>query len=123
MGIRPVCAVASQLTADLRRVVFIASADPFGSNPANHCEAFSIDRLGSDLRQLTNIGAGPTAHCDYFTLNPRICTSNQLRIDPVTGWVTFYSTCNPFGSNPFGGQIFTMRPDGRGSASSRPRAA
>ncbi len=32
----------------------------------------------------------------------------------MTGCVTFYSSCNPFGSNPYGGQIFTMRPDGTG---------
>jgi len=99
------------LTADLQRVVFLASADPLGSNPANHCEVFSIDRLGSDLRQLTNIGEGPPAHCDHFGGS---CSSTLLRIDPMTGWVTFYSTCNPFGTNPYGGQIFTMRPDGSG---------
>ena len=103
-----------QLTVDQQRVVFLASADPLGSNPANHCEVFSIDRLGSDLRQLTNIGEGP-AVCDNIgnTSFPS-CTSQLLHIDPVTGWVTFYSTCNPFGTNPYGGQIFTMRPDGTG---------
>jgi len=104
----------AKLTADLRRVVFLASADPLGSNPANHCEVFSIDSLGSDLRQLTNIGAGLPWNCDHFGPDPRTCTSTELLIDPVTGWVTFYSTCNPFGSNPYGSQIFTMRPDGSG---------
>jgi hypothetical protein len=104
----------AKLTADLQRVVFLASADPLGSNPAYHCEVFSIDRLGSDLRQLTNIGEGLPWNCDYFGLNPRTCSSTELLIDPVTGWVTFYSSCNPFGSNPYGSQIFTMRPDGTG---------
>jgi len=106
----------AKLTADLRRVVFLASADPLGSNPANHCEVFSIDRLGGDLRQLTNIGEGPAWNCDQFVrTSPRTsCSITQLRVDPVTGWVTFYSSCNPFGSNPYGSQIFTMRPDGTG---------
>jgi len=30
----------------------------------------------------------------------------------MTVWVTFYSTCDPFGTNPNGGQFLTMRPDG-----------
>jgi len=29
----------------------------------------------------------------------------------VTGTVVFYSSCDGFGTNPFGGQIFAMRPD------------
>ena len=100
----------SHLTADLQRVVFLASADPLG-----HCEVFSIDRLGRDLRQLTNIGEGQQANCDFWTVHPiGNCSITLLRIDPVTGWVTFYSNCNPFGTNPYGSQIFTMRPDGTG---------
>jgi hypothetical protein len=76
---------------------------------------FSIDRLGSDLQQLTNIGEGPQANCDHFHGSAvGSCSSTLLRIDPMTGWVTFYSTCNPFGTNSYGGQIFTMRPDGTG---------
>jgi len=34
--------------------------------------------------------------------------------DTVTGSIVFASTCNPFGTNPHGGQIFAMRPDGSG---------
>ncbi len=42
------------------------------------------------------------------------CASPLDRADPVTGWVTFYSSCSPFDTNPYGGQIFTMRADGSG---------
>ncbi len=35
------------------RVYFTASADPFGSNPTENCQIFSIDPLGRDPRQLT----------------------------------------------------------------------
>jgi hypothetical protein len=32
----------------------------------------------------------------------------------VTKAVVFESTCDPFHANPFGGQLFAMRPDGSG---------
>ena len=34
--------------------------------------------------------------------------------DPVTRTLVFYSSCDPLGTNPFGGQLFAMRPDGSG---------
>jgi hypothetical protein len=30
----------------------------------------------------------------------------------VTRTVVFYSSCDPFGTNPYGGQLFAIRPDG-----------
>ena len=45
---------SARLTADNRRVVFFASADPAGSNSDHNCEFFSIDRNGADVRQLTH---------------------------------------------------------------------
>jgi hypothetical protein len=104
----------ARLTIDRRRVVFLASADPVGENPGNNCELFSIDRIGGDLRQLTHIGAGPHSNCNTWDAHGRGCSIVVLRIDPVTGWVTFYSSCDPFGTNATGGQIFTIRPDGSG---------
>lgn len=32
--------------------------------------------------------------------------------DPVTRTVVFYSSCDPLGTNPAGGQLFAMRPNG-----------
>ena len=101
-----------RLTADRQRVVFLASADPLGENSDNNCEFFSIDRTGGGLRQLTHIGAGGR-NCDTFD-GAGGCSSTGVRIDPLTGWVSFYSTCDPSGTNPSGGQVFTMRPDGSG---------
>ena len=38
---------------DSQHVYFSASADPRGTNSSENCQIFSIDRLGTDLRQLT----------------------------------------------------------------------
>jgi hypothetical protein len=38
------------LSPDRRRVLFQASADPFGMNPYENCQIFCIDTLGADLR-------------------------------------------------------------------------
>ena len=35
-------------------------------------------------------------------------------LDPITGTVLFASSCDPVGGNPFGEQLFAMRPDGTG---------
>ena len=32
--------------------------------------------------------------------------------DPATGTVMFYATCDPFGTNPYGDQLFAIRVDG-----------
>jgi hypothetical protein len=104
----------AQVTADRQRVLFIATADPVGENPDNNCEFFSIDRIGTNLRQLTHIGEGGQQSCDSFALYSEGCSITLVRVDPLTGWVTFDSNCDPFGTNPFGDQIFTMRPDGSG---------
>jgi hypothetical protein len=106
--------VAGRLTADRQRVLFIASADPLGENPDNNCEFFSTDRTGADLRQLTHIGEGGQPRCDYFAPYIQGCSITLVRVDPLTGWVSFESNCDPFGTNPYGDQIFTMRPDGSG---------
>jgi len=34
--------------------------------------------------------------------------------DRDTGAIVFESSCDPFGTNPYGDQLFTMRPDGAG---------
>ena len=36
----------------------------------------------------------------------------HLTQDSKTRTVVFYSSCDPLGTNPFGGQLFAMRPDG-----------
>jgi hypothetical protein len=104
---------------DGRRVLFTASVDPFGTNPSESCQIFSIDRLGTDLRQITtfNEGAAPSATgCglreDAYLQSPPECTVGDLRQDEVTRAVVFTSTCDVFGDNPYGEQLFAMNPDG-----------
>jgi hypothetical protein len=48
---------------------------------------------------------------------------SEFFLDRITGTVLFASSCDPVGTNPFGEQLFAMRPDGTGAASSRTRAA
>ena len=35
-------------------------------------------------------------------------------VDRATHTVVFSSSCDPFGTNPYGEQIYAMRPDGSG---------
>jgi hypothetical protein len=104
-------------SADRRRVLFIASADPFGANPSNGCQLFSIDRNGADLRQLTDFDVGePSAGGCWVAGEPPGCLiiSGTIGQDPITGSILFDSTCDPFGDNPNGSQTFALRPDGTG---------
>lgn len=105
------------LGRDARRVFFQASADPLLRNPSETCQIFSIDRLGGGLRQLTSfrpVRKSPLG----CTLSPAPdCGAGLTGFpaqDPVTGSMVFDATCDPFGTNPNGGQLFAMRPDGSG---------
>jgi Tol biopolymer transport system component len=99
---------------DRRRVFFRASADPFGRNPTNNCQLFSVDTFGGHLRQITRFSEGVTASVGCgFGFPPGCILSNAVQ-DPVNGTVIFYSNCDPYGTNPFGGQVFAMRPNGSG---------
>src|SRR5262249_29152162 len=54
------------LTVDRRRVIFLASANPLGTNSKKNCQLFSIDTVGAHLRQLTHFDQGEPAavgHC------------------------------------------------------------
>ena len=42
------------------------------------------------------------------------CSIGSFAADPVTGTLVFESSCDPFGTNPFGQALFAMRPDGTG---------
>ena len=101
------------LGVDRQRAFFIASADPLGTNPSRNCQLFSIDRLGAGLRQITAFDEGRSS-VGCGTGPPPGCEVRGIRQDPVTGTIVFYSSCNPFGTNPNGGQLFAVRPDGSG---------
>ena len=104
-------------TRDGQRVIFIASANPFETNPSHNCQLFSIGRLGAGLRQLTRFAPGTPSDdgCARNPLPPACITGgNLVTVDPVTGSVVFDGTCDPFGLAPISSQQFAMRPDGSG---------
>jgi hypothetical protein len=105
-----------------QRVYFTASADPFGTNPTENCQIFSIDPMGRDLRQLTFFRenaahaatgclGGPRGQGCRIDFNWALGQRSQ---DPQTGAIFFRSSCDPLGQNPNGGQLFSMQPDGSG---------
>jgi hypothetical protein len=101
------------------RVFFVASADPLGENPAEICQIFSVNTRGGDLRQLTRLPSDGRAFKNGCFQDPgqyaAACTVDLgIRLDRVTGTVLFGSSCDPVGGNPFGDQLFAMRPDGSG---------
>jgi len=103
---------------DRQNVFFVASANPPelpDSNPAETCQIFSIDRIGGNLRQLTQFSAGQhkTTNGCYFEPPPG-CAVAHLTQDSKTRTLVFYSSCDPLGTNPLGGQVFSMHPDGSG---------
>jgi hypothetical protein len=100
------------LTPDGQRVIFAASADPFGTNPSGTCELFSISTLGTGLRQLTHFSQPEYSVNGCLQLNPPGCRVLPDGLEPATGTLVFYSSCDPFGTNPYGDQIFAIRPDG-----------
>lgn len=101
---------------------FTASTNELGTNPTENCQIFSIDPFGRDLRQVTFFREGAAfasngclgggrpdgrrVDFQWFGLNP-----SQ---DPRTGTIYFKSTCDPFGQNPNGWQLFAIQPDGSG---------
>jgi hypothetical protein len=105
---------AEFLSNDRRRVFFHGSADPLRKNPTANCQLFSVDTLGGDLRQVTSFSQGAQSANGCFFGPPPGCDVRSASQDPVTGTIVFYSSCDPFGTNPNGSQIFAMRADGRG---------
>jgi len=106
------------VSTDGRRVFFEASANPFGSNPSENCEFFSIDPLGAGLRQITHFGTdkhSASGCLSVFQEPGSGCYSpSGPVIDPETGTLVFSSTCDPLGTNPNGEQLFAMHTDGTG---------
>jgi cysteine-rich repeat protein len=97
------------------RAFFVASA-PSMENPYGNCELFSVGTRGSGLRQVTHFNPGSPVELGCSAPAPPGCNVGQFAAlqDPVTKAVVFDSSCDPFGANTFGGQVFAMRPDGTG---------
>lgn len=96
------------------RAFFSASPDVFGTNPSQNCQLFSIDVLGGRLRQLTHFREAERSLRGCFHSEPPGCSIGPVYQDAVTRTLVFYSSCDAFGTNTYGGQVFAMRPDGTG---------
>ncbi|MGH7894600.1 MAG: hypothetical protein ACREQL_08020 [Candidatus Binatia bacterium] len=102
-------------TLDFGRAVFSSSADPLGENPAGVCQFFSVNLLGSGVRQLTHFPDDGRAKLGCLRIDAgSSCRISALYEDPRTGAVPFVSSCDPLGRNPNGEQLFAMRRDGSG---------
>ena len=98
------------------RVLFEASANPLRENPGQVCQLFSISTRGDELRQLTHLpwdGEPYGLGCIFRAPSCGIWPLGTAA-DRVSGAVLFSASCDPVGANPFGEQIFAMRPDGSG---------
>ena len=104
------------LDVDREHIYFPAATNPLGTNPSENCQLFSIDRLGRDLRQLTNFREREHSlkGCFFGGQLGEGCAVLRLWHDRRTRTLLFGSTCDPLGQNPNGAQIFAIQPDGRG---------
>ena len=72
------------------------------------------------MRQLTRFGASRHSGLGCYALrSSEGCSTDfngdqKVGQDTRTGTLVFVSTCDPFGTNSDGEQIFAMRPDGSG---------
>jgi len=115
---RRVDTLTPTVSGDRQRVFFTASADPLGTNPTENCQMFSVDRTSNDLRQVTDFhevseGQRSKAGCSFYQ-RPLGCGAFFTTRDTRSDAVVFYSSCDPFGTNTNGSQIFAMRSDGTG---------
>src|SRR5262249_10556212 len=101
---------AQDLVATDRGPVFHAAA---GKDEG--CPLVSRAPVGGAIRQPSHFKPprGDSFGC-YYGPPAYGCTIDLAQQDPVTKTIVFYSTCDPFGTNPNGGQLFAMRPDGSG---------
>jgi hypothetical protein len=109
---------AGTMAADGRRAFFVASENLDGRNPTENCQLFSADVISGRFRQLTMFreveeGATSESGC-YPGREDGGCRVGQVMQDPANGTLLFLSSCDPFGTNPNGEEVFAVRPDGSG---------
>ncbi len=97
-------------------VLFMTSADPVGANPFHNCQLFRISPLGFGLRQVTRFDQEQRSEegCQIGVLpGCGIRELNGFDSAPSPA-LSFYSDCDPLGTNPNGSQVFAMRRNGSG---------
>jgi hypothetical protein len=97
------------------RVFIVASANPLGTNPSENCQIFSVAALGGNLRQLTQFQETDHSRsgCNSGSRGSG-CMIFPFGRDVNSGTLVFVSSCDPFGTNPNGEQIFALGADGAG---------
>jgi hypothetical protein len=109
------------LTRNERLVLFTTAANPFGTNPGNRCELFSMNIRGGGMKQVTNFNHDPAIPADQIkngkgcsTGGDFGCTIGKVLLDPRTKALVFMSNCDLLGTGVSGEQAFAMWPDGSG---------
>lgn len=97
-----------------RRGYFTASPNHRNQNPSENCQLFSVDTLGTRLRQLTKFREAELSLNGCTHSSPPGCGIGPVFQDPTTATLVFYSSCDAFGTGFYGGQLYAMRPDGTG---------
>jgi hypothetical protein len=114
---RPDTGSARHLDADEQTVVFFASADPFGTNPLENCQLFSIDTLGDNLRQITQWDEGEHSQlgCSLGVAVAPYCYVEGFELERRAGpdTVIFETSCDQFGKN-LNSRLLAIRTDGTG---------
>ena len=108
--------LAVAASRDGKHIFFAASADPFGRNPLNVCQLFSIDRFAGHLRELTAFQAAGKSPggCGTPIAPPSCRIEIPIHLDTRTHALVFGASCDPFGTNSLAGNIFSVRTDGSG---------
>jgi hypothetical protein len=107
---------AQSMAPNGRRAFLTASANLKGRNPTGSCQLFSADIISGRIRQLTRFQPLQEGRKSENGCIPdpgsTECHVTQVLQDPATGTLLFASSCDPFGTNPNGQQIFAIRTDG-----------
>jgi len=104
--------VAEYLRNNLRDVIFASSADPLHKNPTGTCQLFSIGTAATGLRQLTRFSSPEHSVRGCLQTTPPGCRILPYGVEPATATLAFYSSCDPFGTNPSGDQLFAISANG-----------
>ncbi len=92
-----------------RHAFLHASADPFGTNPAQLTQVFSLDTLGRRLRQVTRFREVAGAlECAGVPAGPCATGIQNGPQYPRSRAVVFYSSCDAFDTGTLGGQLFAI---------------
>ena len=92
---------AAFLARDGKRAVYLASADPLGTNPSASCQLFSVGVHGGVPRQITQLDPGFVGAGCYIPWGIGYGLYRAITQDPVTSTVVFNSTLDALELRPY----------------------